>query len=65
MALVEERCIFFAREHWQANVEIGITKKRGRRFQRLLGAELVGYDPHPSRQSRCSFRFGGAQAAGL
>ncbi len=46
-ALVEECCIFFAREYWQANAEIGV-KKPGRRFQMLLSAEVVSYDRHPS-----------------
>jgi len=67
MALAEECCIFFAREHWQANVEIGITKKPGRRFQMLLSAEVVGYDPHPIDQGphRGVVAIWGAQAAGL
>jgi hypothetical protein len=48
MALVEEYCIFFAREQWQANVEIGVTKSRAAVSKAYLGAEVVGYDPHPS-----------------
>jgi hypothetical protein len=54
VALLAERQIFFAREFWQANVEIGMTKGPGRRFPNLLGAVTVIFRNHENRNPLAS-----------